>query len=64
MANTLVVPGLGGAAPDHWLSWLESQVPGASRIDHDEWDAPVLARWAGRVKQAIDRSSRPVWLVG
>lgn len=64
VAYTLVVPGLGGAAPDHWLSWLESQVPGASRIDHDEWDAPVLARWAGRVKQAIDRSSRPVWLVG
>jgi predicted alpha/beta hydrolase family esterase len=63
VANILVVPGLNGADDRHWLTWFEHELAGATRIDHDEWNDPVLARWAGRVKHSIDRGSGPVWIV-
>jgi hypothetical protein len=59
----LIVPGVGGPQPGHWLEWLQAGLPEAHWLAHDAWDLPVLAHWAGRVKQAIRKSSSPVWLV-
>ena len=59
----LIVPGFHGSGPGHWQSWFEGQLPEARRIAGIDWEAPILARWAGAVRDAIDRTPGPVWLV-
>ncbi|MBL8447586.1 MAG: alpha/beta hydrolase [Zoogloeaceae bacterium] len=61
--TTLVVPGFHGSGPAHWQSWFESQVLEARRVRRIDWEAPILARWAGAVRQEIDGTHGPVWLV-
>jgi predicted alpha/beta hydrolase family esterase len=61
--TTLVIPGFHGSGPAHWQSWFETQVPEARRVRRIDWEEPVLARWAGAVRQAIDAARGPVWLV-
>ena len=59
----LIVPGFHGSSPAHWQSWFEGQLPEARRVAGIDWEAPILARWAGAVRDAIDRTPGPVWLV-
>lgn len=61
--TTLVIPGFHGSGPAHWQTWFETQVPEARRVRRIDWDEPVLARWAGAVRQEIDAAHGPVWLV-
>ena len=61
--TTLIVPGLHGSGPTHWQSWMEQQVPDARRVTGIDWERPVLARWANAVRDAIDQSPGPVWVV-
>lgn len=61
--TTLIVPGFHGSEAAHWQSWLEARQPGACRVSEVDWEAPVLARWAARVRAAIDAAPHPVWLV-
>lgn len=61
--TTLIVPGLHGSGPDHWQSWIETQVPDARRVPEIDWERPTLARWANAVRDAIDASPGPVWVV-
>lgn len=61
--TTLIVPGFHGSGPDHWQSWFEARLPEARRVIGIDWEAPVLARWAGAVRDAIDRAPGPVWVV-
>jgi predicted alpha/beta hydrolase family esterase len=61
--TTLVVPGFHGSGPAHWQSWFETQVPEARRVRRIDWEEPILARWAGAVRQDIDAAHGPVWLV-
>lgn len=61
--TTLIVPGLHGSGPDHWQSWIETQVPDARRVPDIDWERPILARWANAVRDAIDASPGPVWVV-
>jgi predicted alpha/beta hydrolase family esterase len=56
----LIVPGYRGSGPDHWQTWLQHHVAGATRVDGIDWEAPVLAVWAGQVRDALARASRPV----
>ena len=61
--TTLIVPGFHGSGPAHWQSWFEARLPDARRVIGIDWEAPVLARWAGAVRDAIDRAPGPVWVV-
>jgi hypothetical protein len=61
--TTLIVPGFQGSGPAHWQSWIEAQLPGARRVADIDWERPILARWANAVRDAIDRSPGPVWVV-
>jgi len=61
--TTLIVPGFHGSGPAHWQTWFEAQVPDARRVSGIDWEQPVLARWAQAVRDGIDRSPGPVWLV-
>lgn len=61
--TTLIVPGFHGSGSAHWQSWLETQVPNARRVRDIDWESPVLARWARAVRDEIDVSPGPVWIV-
>ena len=61
--TTLIVPGFHGSGPAHWQSWLEHEESGARRVGGIDWEAPVLARWAGEVRREIDHAPGVVWLV-
>lgn len=63
LSTTLIVPGWHGSGPEHWQTWLESQLPDARRVSKVDWDVPILARWSGAVRNEIDRVSGAVWLV-
>jgi serine hydrolase len=53
MPPILVVPGLGGSESDHWQSHLERALPGAVRVEQDDWDRPRLADWLPRLAEAV-----------
>jgi uncharacterized protein len=60
--TTLIIPGYQGSGKGHWQTWFEKQVPNTVRVEQ-EWDKPILARWAQNVRRAIDAAEGPVWLV-
>ncbi len=62
-ATVLVVPGYHGSGPDHWQSWLETQVPESRRVVGIDWEQPVLADWALAIRDEIDAATGPVWIV-
>jgi uncharacterized protein len=62
-ADILVIPGLGGLGPDHWLSRWEAKLPTVRRVDQADWEKPGLAAWRGRIVEEVARAARPVVLV-
>jgi predicted alpha/beta hydrolase family esterase len=63
ITTTLIVPGLNGSGPGHWQSWMQQRILNARRVEQDDWEAPVLARWAGAVRREIDRAPGVVILI-
>lgn len=63
LSTTLIVPGLHGSGPAHWQTWMQARIAGARRVEQQDWDSPVLARWAGAVRREIDRAAGTVFLV-
>lgn len=61
--TVLIVPGYHGSGLGHWQTWLEHELPDARRVTGIDWDAPLLARWAGEVRREIDAAAGAVWLV-
>lgn len=61
-STTLIVPGYKGSGETHWQTWIEGHIPGAQRVDQN-WEEPILARWADNIRLAIDQCSKSVWLV-
>jgi predicted alpha/beta hydrolase family esterase len=59
----LILPGLGGSGPEHWQTRWEACVPGCTRVEQSEWDAPRLEVWLKTVDEAIAREGGPVVLV-
>lgn len=63
MSRILTVPGLNGSGQGHWQSWIESMLPDSSRVEQEDWNTPHLPRWAGAVRQEIDRTKGHVWII-
>ncbi len=63
MADILIVPGLRNSGPAHWQTWFEDQLPGTRRVVQDDWEKTCLSDWAAKVRDAIDASAAPVWIV-
>lgn len=61
--TTLIVPGFHGSGPLHWQTWIEERLVGAQRVRGIDWEQPVLARWAGAVRDEIDAAPHAVFLV-
>ena len=53
MTNYLIIPGLGNSGPAHWQTWFEKTIPGCTRIEQKEWDAPALQDWLQAIDEAV-----------
>ncbi|HSD37255.1 MAG TPA: alpha/beta hydrolase [Rhodocyclaceae bacterium] len=63
MSTVLIIPGLHGSGPAHWQTWFEGQVADCVRVEQGDWSSPQLTRWAGSVRQQLDRAKGHVWIV-
>jgi predicted alpha/beta hydrolase family esterase len=54
---TVLLPGLSGSGPEHWQSWLATELTGSGRevrvADFPELDAPVLRDWLATLRDLI-----------
>ena len=60
-ADVLIVPGLGNSGPLHWQAHWEGAF-GWTRVQQEEWDAPVLADWLAGLDAAVRARGGPVVL--
>jgi predicted alpha/beta hydrolase family esterase len=56
----VIVPGWKGSGPEHWQSLWAQAVPGAVRVEQDDWHAPNRQAWVSRVADTILRQPGPV----
>ena len=61
--QVLIVPGYRGSGDAHWQTWLENNLPNASRVRRIDWSQPILSVWAGEVRREIQQASKPLWIV-
>lgn len=61
--RVLIVPGYRGSGDAHWQSWLERNLAGCERVSGIDWNKPALPLWVETIGQAIDASSKPVWVI-
>lgn len=59
----LIVPGYRGSGPGHWQTWLQTQAVCSVRVSGIDWDAPILAHWAERVRAALAQATEPQWVI-
>jgi len=53
-STILIHPGLGSSGPQHWQSIWEKEY-GFTRIEQQEWDAPVRAEWVETINDTVNR---------
>ncbi len=53
MTNYYIIPGLGNSGPDHWQTHFENSGTNFSRINQQEWDAPVREDWITTIDAVI-----------
>jgi predicted alpha/beta hydrolase family esterase len=61
--TVLVLPGLGGAGPDHWQTAWQGAFPAMQRVEQANWEHPVYEDWSTRLTEAVTRAPRPVVLM-
>jgi hypothetical protein len=54
--RVLVIPGLHGSGPAHWQTWLQSRLPGAVRVEQDDWEHADLEAWSARIAGVLDQA--------
>lgn len=59
----VIVPGWRNSGPAHWQSLWARQLPGAERVEQDDWLVPHRAAWVGALEELVLADSRPVVLV-
>ena len=61
--TVLILPGLGGAGPDHWQTAWGQAFPAMRRVAQANWEAPVYADWAAQLSEAVTGAPLPVVLI-
>lgn len=51
----LIVPGLYNSGPDHWQTHWERALPGAERVEQQDWERPLLGDWTISLAEAVRR---------
>lgn len=59
----LILPGLGDSGLSHWQTLWQLSVPGASRVEQEDFNTPVLPEWVDSLQEAVVAAPSPVVLV-
>ncbi len=61
--SILIVPGWRGSGPGHWQSLWEQQLPGAQRVEQDDWVTPTRTAWVSALERTVLAAPKPVVIV-
>lgn len=61
--SILIVPGWRGSGPGHWQSLWAQQLPGALRVEQDDWVTPTRSAWVSALENTILAAPKPVVIV-
>ncbi len=53
----LIIPGWHGSSPEHWQSHWHRILPGAVRLEQDDWVRPEPGAWTGALDAAVQQLS-------
>lgn len=60
MVSIIIVPGWRDSGPGHWQSLWAEQLPGAVRVQQDDWITPSRSAWIASITRAILEQAGPV----
>ena len=63
MARIIIVPGWRDSGPGHWQSLWAEQLPGALRVQQDDWITPSRSAWVAAISHTILEQGEPVVVV-
>ena len=63
MASIIIVPGWRDSGPGHWQSLWSEQLPGAVRVQQDDWITPSRKAWVASITRTILEQMSPVVIV-
>jgi uncharacterized protein len=62
--DLLIVPGTGGAEPEHWQSRIAAKLATARIVEQPDWSMASLSLAVGEIVDAVRRAERPVVMIG
>lgn len=63
MVRIIIVPGWNDSGPGHWQSLWAGQLPGAVRVQQEDWVTPSKNAWTASIARTILEQAGPVVLV-
>jgi predicted alpha/beta hydrolase family esterase len=63
VAHVIIVPGWHDSGPGHWQSLWAEQLPGAVRVQQDDWVTPSRLAWTTSITRTILNQPGPVVVV-
>ena len=60
MTTILIIPGWRDSGPGHWQSLWAEQLPGAVRVQQDDWITPTRQAWVASISKTILAQKEPV----
>ena len=60
MVSIVIIPGWRDSPPGHWQSLWAAQLPGAVRVQQDDWVAPSRSAWVASIARTILAQPHPV----
>jgi hypothetical protein len=60
MVRIIIVPGWRDSGPGHWQSLWAEQLPGAVRVQQDDWITPSRRAWVASITRTILSQPGPV----
>lgn len=60
MARIIIVPGWRDSGPGHWQSLWADTLPGALRVQQDDWITPSRSAWVAAIQRTILNQDGPV----
>ena len=59
----VIVPGWRDSGPGHWQSLWAERLPGAVRVQQDDWVMPARAAWIASIARTITEQNEPVVVI-
>ncbi len=56
----VIVPGWRNSGPGHWQTLWTQGLPGARRVEQDDWATPLREAWVARLGETIEQAPGPV----